>query len=422
MTRRLKSRALLLAIACVATLLPVLFVNNGLDLLTLGAAKRLGVPRIEIHVDDSCNTMIDVIATLEVTPEQSTLTIQGYPADHPLCEDRPYALITTEDITLRLPDGTVTPRGFALRTGPPILSQGTLSRDIGESSSFAVHLTGDGSKAQGRFVFAGDALGVGFGETAAQVQLATRNLRCADSNSNPATWSNPAGTNTCVIPLRGVVVYAASALDLAAALPPTYHVLTGPNLARDDDASGYYATTRLIWGGAGTSPSSHIQGALTGFEIHLLNRYSVAQRLFVTVALSAVFGTFLTMLLTLLLPDFAEKSVLVTDRSGNQAGLDHTPPALPKAGRRSEQAAGQRADDGERSGSTSASGQFSAPPILEPTSTAASTTAWPLIAVVFALTLSVAIGRCKQRLSKPKADRAVLQRSRVSPSERDEGD
>ncbi|MBM5458814.1 hypothetical protein H8F21_14695 [Pseudomonas sp. P66] len=47
------------------------------------------------------------------------------------------------------------------------------------------------------------------------------------------------------------------------------------------------------------APSSAIQGALTGFEFHLLDRNNMALRLFVTVAFSAVFGALLQMIMDL---------------------------------------------------------------------------------------------------------------------------
>ncbi|MNJ66472.1 hypothetical protein D3C77_625530 [compost metagenome] len=47
------------------------------------------------------------------------------------------------------------------------------------------------------------------------------------------------------------------------------------------------------------APSSAIQGALTGFEFHLLDRDNMALRLFVTVAFSAVFGALLQMIMDL---------------------------------------------------------------------------------------------------------------------------
>lgn len=301
MRLNLSKSGVLLATGCIISLLPVLYVNDGLDLFE--STQSLGAPRIEIHVDDACNSVAEVTAMMEVLPFQSAFTIQALPSEHPTCNTPPYALITTENLVLRLEEGRIIPRGFSLNDGPSVVTRGTLKRAIGESSSFAVQLAGDGSNPQGRFRLTADALDVGFGQISAQIQLATRNLRCQDTDSVQTKQIGKPDDLDCGIPLRGALLYASSVFELTSALPPIQGLSTGPNIGRGGDVDhSYFATTRLSWTGKPTALSSDIQGALAGFEIHLQKRHSVAQRLFVTISCSTLFGALLSMFMGLFMP------------------------------------------------------------------------------------------------------------------------
>ncbi|MGG7598902.1 hypothetical protein ACQ4OD_17950 [Pseudomonas sp. WC1] len=315
----------LLATGCIISLLPVLYVNDGLDLFE--STQSLGTPRIEIHVDDACNSVAEVTAMMEVLPFQSALTIQALPSEHPSCSTPPYALITTENLVLHLEEGRIIPRGFSLNDGPSIVTRGTLKRAMGESSSFAVHLAGDVSNPQGSFRLAADAMDAGFGQVSAQVQLATRNLRCQDAVSGQPNQNGKPDDLNCGPPLRGALLYVSSVFELTSALPPVQGLSMGPNIGRGDDVEHrYFATTRLSWSGKPTARSSDIQGALTGFEIHLQKRHSVAQRLFVTISCSTLFGAFLSMLMGLFMPP---AGTLSTHDSDGPVG---TPPSTLSSG------------------------------------------------------------------------------------------
>lgn len=310
MTWRLFALPILLAIASIVSLVPILAVNNGLTLGGGGSSGELGEPRIEVHVEDPCGWIKDVSLKLLITPEYVTASIQSFLVDAPAkCNSVPFALFTTEGLALRLPDGNHAPRSFLLSKGPPVVTKGTLERGAGLSSSFSVRLEGD-DNADARFDVAKDALSVGFGESAVLVQMGTRDLK-------------PEGRS---IAGRVVLLYASSEYDVATALPSTYRVAAGPTMAsRSGDSS--YPTTGLVWPVLPPYPSDVIQANWTASQVRVVDRSSVAIRLFVTVAGSAVFGAFVSMF-------FAELLVLARSRpkpktSPNQKGRVGKPAGQP---------------------------------------------------------------------------------------------
>jgi hypothetical protein len=307
-------KLLMISIACgILSLLPVLFVNNALNIAEITAEDDLGAPRIEVQVEDPCNSIKDVFMTVQVAPDLSHLDIESSAGDHPVpCKNLPYALITTSNLSLRTRDGRMVERDYSMGKGPTFAKEGTLERTAGNASSFAVSLMGNYSS-DGRYRFAPHALKVGFGESAVQVHLSARNLTC--SESNPAVQSGNEDTDAkknCAIPLRAVLQYANAAFDVTAALPASYYMWAGPNIVGASPTSTeHYSTTRLAWAERVKVPSSVIKGTLTGFEIHLVDRRSLALRQFITVAGSAVFGAFISMFFSLLL-EFKESSSLRT--------------------------------------------------------------------------------------------------------------
>ena len=315
-------KAILLSAGSLGSLLLVLAVNNGLDLIKIGSAKSLAAPRIKISVEDSCNSIIDVQVTVNVTPDLFFFTIESTPSGHATCKEPPMAGVEISNLALRLADGTTPPEGYVFPYTTGLHAHGKLQKAEENHSNFVVHLTGDGRTPDGSFTLANDALDVGFGERAAQVVVSTRNLECPDVYWDPQFWPDITSANRCLISLRGVLLYANSAFDLASAIPPVDRLTEGGNLSRIDKQDDSYDTTRLVWSGQPRPRNGYIPESITGFEFHLVNRYSVAQRQFITVAFSAVFGTLLSMLFALPL----EKPRSDNDRrSGESDGQSPNP-------------------------------------------------------------------------------------------------
>lgn len=292
-------KAILLSAGSLGSLLLVLVVNNGLDLIKIGSAKSLAAPRIKIFVEDSCNSIIDVQATVNVTPDLFFFTIESTPSGHATCKEPPMAGVEISNLALRLADGTTPPEGYVFPYTTGLHAHGKLQKAEENHSNFVVHLTGDGRTPDGSFTLANDALDVGFGERAAQVVVSTRNLECPDLYWDPQLWPDITNANRCLISLRGVLLYATTAFDLASAVPPVDRLTEGSNLSRIDKQDESYGTTRLVWSGQPRPRNGYIPESITGFEFHLVDRYRVAQRQLITVAFSAVFGTLLAMLFAL---------------------------------------------------------------------------------------------------------------------------
>lgn len=286
-------RRLAIFLACAVTLLPVMYVNNALDIAEMIQKEIPGQPVIEISVEDPCDAIMDVIVTVVIMPGHSGLDITSSTFDKASpCKSRPYALVTTENMHLKTADGRILERGFLGKTGPTEATSGTLERSVG-SSSFAIPLRGD---SDARFQIPKGALDAGFGESSIQVQILARNLICPDWNEPIKEEGSSAKPRNCAIPTQAILQYANAVYELSSSLPPPYGLTTGPNLGEAGKDKSY-STTRLHWTSRATAPSSAIKGTLTGFEIHLMDRQSTALRQFVTVAGSAVFGTFVSMLL-----------------------------------------------------------------------------------------------------------------------------
>lgn len=317
-------KAILLSAGSLVSLVLVLGVNNGLDLIKIGSAKSLAAPRIKIYVEDSCNATIDVQATVNVTPDLFFFTIESTPSGHATCKEPPMAGVEISNLALRLADGTTPPEGYVFPYTTGLHAHGKLQKAEENYSNFVVHLTGNGRTPDASFSLANDALDVGFGERAAQVVLSTRNLECPDFYWDPQLWPDITNANGCLISLRGVLLYATTAFDLASAIPPVDRLTEGSNLSRIDKQDESYGTTRLVWSGQPRPRNGYIPESITGFEFHLVDRYRVAQRQFITVAFSAVFGTLLAMLFALPL----EKPRSEGDRkSGESNGQPSRPTA-----------------------------------------------------------------------------------------------
>jgi len=321
---RSRLKLLLLLVACLVSLLPVLHVNNALDIAEITSGDSPGPPVIEFTFEDPCDSLRDVLMTVVVTPEQAYLEIDSFVDHSSPCKGEPFALIFTSNLRLRMSDGRVARSDFSLATGPTPAKSGTLERTAGGSSSFRVPLAGD---SDARYQFASGALGAGFGESSLQVQLMARNLTCPEPSAVQGGQAAIAEKH-CAIPLRAILQYANAEFDIAAALPPTYYLVTGSNLGGRKSTKGY-PTTRLVWAERATTPSSVIKGTLTGFEIHLVDRRSVARKQFITVAGSAVFGTFVSMLLAFMASSQSKTTGESTGRhdpAAPEQALPRTPP------------------------------------------------------------------------------------------------
>ncbi|MDB5984928.1 MAG: hypothetical protein JWQ69_5943 [Pseudomonas sp.] len=326
--------ALAFTIGCVVSLLLVLNVNNGLDLFEVGSGNNLGAPSIEVIVDDGCNSISYLAATVQVLPFQSKFTIQSYPTEHRTCARPQHALIDFVNLKVTMADNKMDARDWRYIDPRSDYSYGTIQRVAGAKSNEFLPLVGNGSEPEINFEFSPDALEVGYGETALQVLVATRDLTCPTAYLNPHLLSDFVAASKCLIPLQGALLYAGSAFDLASTTPPVDRLVVGPAVApdvgryarRDDE---YYQTTRLVWSGRVKPPSNVIDGMSAGFEYHLLKRHSVALRLFVTVAFSAVFGTFISMLFGLFQQDRRSCAAQKIDEPAAQtpeSAAPHVPP------------------------------------------------------------------------------------------------
>lgn len=124
MTKRLILAVLFLTLGFLS-LLPVLYVNNGFDLVEYGSKKSLGAPRIDVHVEDPCNSVKYVTATAEVTPFQSNFTVQSFPTEHPTCGEPAGAIVTLVDLALQLEGDTIDPSEFRPMKPHPNVTRGT---------------------------------------------------------------------------------------------------------------------------------------------------------------------------------------------------------------------------------------------------------------------------------------------------------
>ena len=75
---------------------------------------------------------------------------------------------------------------------------------------------------------------------------------------------------------------------------------------------------------------------MTGFEIHLVDRHSVAQKQFITVAGSAVFGTFVSMLLASIASSYSKTISEPTVEVDTAAREEGHPRMLPPASQQGE--------------------------------------------------------------------------------------
>ena len=224
---RSRLKLLLILMACILVLLPVLHVNNALNIAEIASSDSPGPPVIEFNFEDPCNSLRDALMMVTVTPEHALLEINSFVDHSTPCRGEPFALIFTSNLQLRMSDGHVAERSFALDKGPTAAKVGTLERAAGASSSVRVPLAGDSDV---RYQFASSALNAGFGESSLQVQLMGRNLTCPEPSASQGGQAAVRERN-CAIPLRAILQYANAEFDVAAALPPTYYLVTGANVA-----------------------------------------------------------------------------------------------------------------------------------------------------------------------------------------------
>ena len=76
MESRLK--LLLLLVACIVSLLPVLLVNDVLDVAAIASKDVPGPPVVEFNFEDPCDSLRDVMVSVVVTPlAASTVRLPG---------------------------------------------------------------------------------------------------------------------------------------------------------------------------------------------------------------------------------------------------------------------------------------------------------------------------------------------------------
>jgi hypothetical protein len=72
---RSRLKLLLILVACILALLPVLHVNNALNIAEIASRDSPGPPVIEFNFEDPCNSLRDALMMVTVTPEHALLEI-----------------------------------------------------------------------------------------------------------------------------------------------------------------------------------------------------------------------------------------------------------------------------------------------------------------------------------------------------------